>query len=73
MPEVSPLGQTVSRVTYIVAALVVMAHLYSALRVSTMAQTNAFGAQKGYKKHLHCAIWRGTTTLAIGLVVGVML
>ena len=72
-PAVSPLEQTVSRVTYIVAGLVVMAHLYSALRVSTAATTSAFDAQKQYKKHLHRAIWRGTTVLAIGLVVGVML
>jgi len=73
LPDISPVGQWVWRSAHIAAALVVGGYLYCAFRVSEEAQTNAFGAQKRYKKHLHRAIWRGTTVLAIGLVVGVML
>ncbi len=58
---------------HVAAALVVGAHYLGLRRVSADAQTNAFGAQKEYKKHLHRAIWRGTTMLSLGLVVGALL
>jgi len=54
---------------YIGAALLALVSYRRMRLVSKEARTNAFREQGRYKKHLHHAMWRGTTWLAIVLIV----
>ena len=51
------------------ASGVVLFYHRAMLKLSTSAVTNAFEAQAHYKNALHMAVWRGTRTLALLLVV----
>ena len=51
------------------AAAVTLQYFVKVLRSSSTAVTGAFAAQGAYKLHLHHAIWRGGTVLALGVLV----